>query len=132
MLKLGFLYRTIAMSSKLGEQRLDELKKQVLQDSVHFLATNLGPPRRYFTELKAERILSKYDCEQILHEVTTKDQVEKFVDILSEGRRSKDGRSAFDVLVEALQGGGVHAAVAQELREALDKAVAEQINIEGM
>ena len=102
-----------------------ELKQRVLKDSVMELSQNLGDPRRYFPRLRTAGLLDQSDCETIDHEVTTRDKVVKFVDIISEGRQGRHGEPAFDVFVEALINERVHLFIAKKLQGALSKALKE-------
>lgn len=116
---------------ELSQAKVKSLKKQVLQDHVDILTTDLGDPDRYFPRLRSAGLLDRHDCEKIRHEVTTKDKVSKFVDILSEGRQGKDGKTTFDVLVDVLKNEGIHASVARGLQRALARAEEEEVRMIG-
>ena len=109
-----------------GDAKLVQLKKQVLLGQVQLLCDDLGTPERYFPHLRSAGLLDRHDCETIRHVVTTRDKVLKFVDII-EPRHGKDGRHAFDILVEVLNKEGVHSSVARGLQRALAKAREEEI-----
>lgn len=116
---------------RLGQSRVKALKKRVLQDQVDALTMDMGSPERYFPQLRSAGLLDKFDCEKIRHEVTGQDKVQKFVDILSEGRQGRDGRSAFDVLVDVLNREGVHSSVARGLQRELARAKEVEIRVMG-
>lgn len=120
------------MSSKLSDTELRELKRKVLELHVPVLARDLGKPSRYYPQLQGEGVIGKTEREEIDHKVTTQAKVQQLVDFLSEGgRRGKNGRSAFDVLVDVLEREGVHVSVARGLQKALAKAVEENLQIKG-
>lgn len=105
-----------------------DLKREVLEEQLETLCL-IGDPSRYFPKLRSVRVLSREDCELIRHEVTSKDKVLKFVDLLLEGRQGKYGRHAFDVLVDVLIHLSVHASVARQLQMALAKK-REELDLE--
>jgi hypothetical protein len=110
--------------------KMAELKQQVLMDKIMELSDNLGDPKRYFPSLRSAGLLDQSDCETIVHEVTTRDKVSKFLDIIY-GRKGKNGKPAFDVLVNALVSNRVHLSIARMLQAALEKAVQEELMIAG-
>ena len=116
---------------KLSETKVKQLKKQVLETQVQAFCEDMGNPERYFPQLRSAGVLDKDDCEVIRHEVTTKRKVEKFVDILCEGRQGRDGTPAFDVLVDVLNREGVHSSVARGMQKSLARAKEEEISMMG-
>lgn len=115
----------MAEEQRLTQSKVKELKKHVLLDQVVTLSEDLGSPERYFPQLRSAHLLDRFDCEKIRHEVTTQGKVEKFVDIITEGR-DRDGEAPFDVFVDILNKEGVHSSVARGLQKALAKAKEEE------
>ena len=116
----------------LSEAELRALKREVLQRQVLTLTNDLGPPERYFPALTTEGLLKLADRQSIEHKVTTQEKVQLLADLLSENRKGFDGRDAFDVLVDVLRKGHVHASVAAGLEEALEKAAREASRNKGI
>lgn len=119
------------MAEELSETKVKQLKKQVLETHVQALCEDMGNPERYFPQLRSAGVLDKDDCETIRHEVTTRRKVERFVDILCEGRQGRDGTPVFDVLVEVLNREGVHSSVARGMQKSLARAKVEEISSMG-
>ena len=117
----------MAEEPRIKESRVKELKKEVLLDYVEGFTNDMGSPERYFPQLRSAGLLDRFDCEKICHEVTTADKVQRFVDIIVEGRQGRDGRPVFDVLVDILNKEGIHSSVARGLQRALAKAKDEEI-----
>lgn len=116
---------------ELSDTKVNQLKRQVLETHVQAFCEDMGNPERYFPQLRSAGLLDKEDCETVRHEVTTRRKVEKFVDILCEGRQGRDETPAFDVLVEVLNREGVHSSVARGMQRSLARAKQEEISLMG-
>ena len=97
------------------------LKRQVLQEKLNMLVDNFTP-QRYLPVLQFRGLLDKQDCETICHEVTNRGKVMKLVEFLP-FREGLDGSSGFDMLVEVIKKEGFQAHAAEQLQEALERAV---------
>ena len=113
------------MMSSLSEEKLWRLKESVLEEKIDWLCGELGDPARYYPELRAKRVLTLDDTQKIQAQVTDRQKVLDFVTVVSK-RRSAHGEHGFDVLVDALKKGHVHAHVARNLTRALTRKTAEE------
>lgn len=112
----------MASDPELTDAKVRELKKQAILDQVELLSNDLGNPERYFPQLRSAGLLDRFDCETIRHQVTGREKVVKFVDIITEGRGGEDATPPFDLFVDILNQEGVHTSVARGLQRALARA----------
>ena len=115
---------------RLGEDQLKGLKAKVLAEQVGYLSEELGDPGRYFPFLKSKGILDTDDCDRIRAKETSRERVEKFVDLVHK-RESSRGDPAFDVLVDALKRQKVQAHIARVLQRAFARKKGEEERIKG-
>ncbi len=108
----------------LTDKQRRDVKKNVLEDKVAFLAESLSryDVDKYVIMLRGEGVLDSNDREVIDHKVTTFNKVEAIVDILKTRRGKKKNEHGLDVLINVLND-GMHSEVAQALQRARHRAM---------
>ena len=103
---------------EITDTELEQLKRDVLRETVDELSRQMGDPGRYFSSFKSKYLLDQADCEQIKSHSTSVERVTMLIETVlpREGRR---GEHPYDVLIEALHRMKVHVHLARLLNQAL-------------